>query len=257
MFSNRSRGNFSAKFLHIRVFTIYTKENVMDLHLIEMYGQSSTNLAYKFLEIQQVIQPSTTIEIGSYDGWFSKKIKSTIPNCESIAFEANPHVFHRFYDYYKGVDFRNLAISNKIGEIDFFHGGFLDGSNSTKRHEDWTGRESFKVKSSTLDSQAEGKNNISLWVDVEGASEEVLTGGKNTLKNVNSIYIEVESKVCWENQWIKNDVISYLEQFNLVPIAEEGQYYYNSNLIFLRKSLISEEIINIFHNFFTKTYFYL
>ena len=226
-------------------------------HEVEMYGHSSTNIAYKFLDIQYILRPQTSLEVGAYDGWYSKKMRNINPTCEVIAFEGNPNVIESFKESYHGIDLRNLAISDKTGEIDFFMGGGMDGSNGIKQHREWIGRKPIKVPSSTLDIQAEGKNHIAIWMDVEGANKEVLVGAKNILKNVDSMLIEVETTDYWEDQWVKDDVVEYLDAYNLVPLAEEGQYDSCSNMIFIRKELINKEIKQLFRNFFTKTYFYL
>lgn len=229
----------------------------MDSHLVEMYTQSSTHLGNIFLQIQDILQPETSIEVGSYDGWYSKKMLNKDFDCEVIAFEANPHVYKRFLDSYYGIKFHNRAITNKTGEINFYHGGLLDPSNSLKKHNEWIGRDSIKVTGNTLDLEASGKKSISLWMDVEGSAGEIFEKGENTLKNTLSLYLEVESSTDWKDSWSKDQIFTYLEQFNLVPIAEEGQYYNCSNVIFLKKDRINEDIVKLFHNFFTKTYFYL
>ena len=80
-----------------------------------------------------------------------------------------------------------------------------------------------------------------MWIDVEGSNKEVLNGASEVLKNSQLIYIEVEDKKFWENQWLSDDVIKFLNTYNLIPIGKDfedflGQY----NLIFIKKELLQQ-----------------
>ncbi len=74
---------------------------------------------------------------------------------------------------------------------------------------------------------------------MEGANREVLLGGKNLLENTKALFIEVEHKRIWENQWISKDVHKFLvaKGFSLVSINKQDSC--QSNSIYLKKDSLS------------------
>lgn len=50
-----------------------------------------------------------------------------------------------------------------------------------------------------------------LWVDVEGASREVLLGGREFLAETALLFLEVEHQSYWQNQWLFEDILKFLE----------------------------------------------
>ena len=114
-----------------------------------------------------------------------------------------------------------------------------------KRNEENIEYQQISIPSDTLNNFAinEKINNDtnSMWIDVEGSNKEVLNGASEVLKNSQLIFIEVEDKKFWENQWLSDDVIKFLNTYNLIPIGKDfedflGQY----NLIFIKKELLKQ-----------------
>jgi hypothetical protein len=70
-----------------------------------------------FINIQKVLKPDISVEVGAYDADFSKKAKSF--DIDIFAFEASPYVFNKFKDEMHGIFYINKAISNKNEFIQF------------------------------------------------------------------------------------------------------------------------------------------
>jgi hypothetical protein len=59
------------------------------------------------------------------------------------------------------------------------------------------------------------------------------------LKQVQSIFVEVEDFEFWKDQWLANDVINFLEQAGFAYIARDNEYEKQYNCIFVRTDLLS------------------
>lgn len=191
-----------------------------------------------FLEIQRKLKPALSIEVGAYDAQFSRYMVAVTP--EIYAFEANPLVYARYKDMPR-VNYQNLAISDVSGFVDFeiqTDAGELASNNSIMNRNDNTPKRYVKVPSRTLNELFAGRKRIALWIDCEGASQQVLTGADKVLPNVDSIFIEVERQEFWKNQWLEDDVRSYLNDFGFVMISSRDQYVNQANQIYVRKEYI-------------------
>ncbi len=187
-----------------------------------------------FIDIQKVMLPSLSIEVGAYDADFSKSMVGI--SKEVWAFEASPYVYEKFKNI-EGITYKNLAISNTSGFIEFEiqkDEHKLISNNSIMKRNDKSNKEYINVESKTLNELFEGRKNIALWIDCEGANEQVLTGASQILPNVNSIFIEVETSQYWKDQWIESDVKNYLESFGFRLSLSKPQYTNQYNQIYIR-----------------------
>jgi FkbM family methyltransferase len=220
-------------------FKSVINEGISDNQLSQSNILSNESLINKFIEMQKLIRPSLSIEVGAHEATFSKKMHEITENV--WAFEASPYVFEHFYPI-SGVNYINKAISNVKGKVDFEIQGerdFKTGNNSIlKRNEDK--KYSYvEIDAVTLNDTFKNEKNICLWIDCEGANEQVLTGASNILKNVSSIFIEVEEVEYWKGQWLFNDVESYLLENGFILFARGESEYNNKqyNCIFIKKEL--------------------
>jgi FkbM family methyltransferase len=197
-----------------------------------MYSDKS--MLQSFIDIQKIMLPSLSIEIGAYDADFSKSMVGIAK--EIWAFEASPYVYEKFKDI-EGVNYINLAISNKSGLMDFEiqqNEHNLIANNSIMKRNDNTAKQYIPVESKSLNDLFKDRKNIALWIDCEGANEQVLTGASEILPNVQSIFIEVETVRFWKNQWLENDVKSYLENFGFKLSLSQPQYVNQYNQIYIK-----------------------
>jgi FkbM family methyltransferase len=187
-----------------------------------------------FIDIQKVMLPNVAIEVGAYDADFSRAMVGIAK--EVYAFEASPYVYNKFKNI-NGVDYQNLAISNVSGEIEFelqVDEHRLTANNSIMKRNNNTNKEYIPVPAKTLNELFQEKKNIALWIDCEGANEQVLTGASLVLPNVQSIFIEVETVKFWKNQWVEQDVRDYLLDFGFRLSRSEPQYTNQYNQIYIR-----------------------
>jgi hypothetical protein len=91
-----------------------------------------------------------------------------------------------------------------------------------------------------------------MWIDVEGASEQVLSNSNKTLKQSDSIFIEVEDFKFWQDQWLAEDVIKFLVSQDFIPIARDYEYEKQNNYIFIKSKLMdNNKILNLVQNWQT------
>jgi hypothetical protein len=91
-----------------------------------------------------------------------------------------------------------------------------------------------------------------MWIDVEGATEQVLSSSNKTLKQADSIFIEVEDFKFWQDQWLAEDVIKFLVSQDFVPIARDYEYEKQNNYIFIKSKLMNNnKILGLVENWQT------
>jgi FkbM family methyltransferase len=207
----------------------------------------------KFLNMQKILKPDISIEVGAYDADFSKLIARSVS--KAYAFEASPEVYEKFKDYMENIVYINKAVSNYNGTTQFnidvrFNPSDV-GHNGIKKTSinNWV-KESFEidVECVALDSHFNDldSNNVVLWIDCEGANREVLTGANNLLKNVSSIFIETETEYLFEDAWSEENVIHYLEEKDFSLVYREEAYKNQYNCIFIKQGLITKDILSLY-----------
>jgi FkbM family methyltransferase len=219
-----------------------------------------------FFLIQKEIKPKISIEVGANSAEFSKKIKQDNTNIKSWAFEANPYVHKHYADSLQnaGVEYINAAITNKIGKTRFLiqeaylNNGEWDGKRINRiignnslliRDQDDVLYSAPKIDCNTLDGFfidsgiLNSNDTVCMWIDVEGATEQVLGNSNKTLKQTDSIFIEVEDFKFWQDQWLAEDVIEFLVSQDFVPIARDYEYEKQNNYIFIKSKLMNNNKI--------------
>lgn len=219
-----------------------------------------------FFLIQKEIKPKISIEVGANSAEFSKKIKQDNTNIKSWAFEANPYVHKHYADSLQnaGVEYINAAITNKIGKTRFLiqeaylNNGEWDGKRINRiignnslliRDQDDVLYSAPKIDCNTLDGFfidsgiLNSNDTVCMWIDVEGATEQVLGNSNKTLKQTDSIFIEVEDFKFWQDQWLAEDVIEFLVSQDFIPIARDYEYEKQNNYIFIKSKLMNNNKI--------------
>jgi hypothetical protein len=79
-----------------------------------------------------------------------------------------------------------------------------------------------------------------MWIDVEGACRLVLPGARDLLSKTVVLIVEVEEQPFWgEGHWLRNDVVTYLADLGLVPVARDFEYVHQYNIVFVRAELLN------------------
>lgn len=191
------------------------------------------------------------LEAGAKQAFASRRASKLLPRAAVVAYEANPFTFKRFdtkIDFAgEGVQYRNQALSSEPGTLSFnvrkMEDGTpsADGQGSLLKHTSYEpGHLEVSVEATTLDHTLDEFNghNVALWVDVEGATRQVLAGAARTLEKTSVVFVEVEDKEYWGDQWLSEDVVRALYQAGLEPVARDFQSRYQWNVICVRKSLL-------------------
>jgi FkbM family methyltransferase len=244
-------------------FSLLQLAGYFDLSSPEDRKFSCTTLVELFVDLQRFIRPKAFVEFGAFDANFSQMIRPLHPLSKVIAFEANPHNYKYFtskIDYRaQNIEYNHLAISDRDGGTIDFHvqtsrAGVeappVKGDDSLLKRNVSENYDAYKetqyeicpvdtVRLDTFLCDAQfGLDDFSAWVDVEGALRTALAGAEKTLSRTRSIFIEVEERPFWSGQWLAPDVEKFLEQFGLIPIARDFEYYHQYNMIFVTKEVM-------------------
>lgn len=182
-----------------------------------------------FFDLQGRLRPTFSVEVGAYDGHFSKEIKATHPHMHAYAFEASKPSYDKFQYFqnnFWNVNYLHMAMADHTGTMEFnMHGALPDdaplnsllprvGAPNVKQTVPCTTMDAFFIESGLMGPD----DTACLWLDVEGATGLVLPSSKKFLAQTTSILVEVEHHRFWEGQWMAEDVDQFLtaEGFHLV-----------------------------------------
>lgn len=215
-------------------------------------GQRSVrDLSRLFFHLAKSLGVDLFIEAGAKDAESSRQARRMLSPKRVVAFEANPFVHQRFAKANRiaSVEYEHLALTDKPGTVTFNVRRAQDGtpladgqaSLLKRADESATGFVEVAVKATTLDAYFRGYDfeRAALWIDVEGASHAVLSGGCSVLDKAAVVIIEVEDRRYWgEDQWLRPDVLSFLYDRGLVPVARDFQSRYLYNIVLVRSDLL-------------------
>jgi FkbM family methyltransferase len=196
-----------------------------------------------YIKLQKDLTPDMSIEVGAHEASYSKTMAGL--EIEAFAFEASPYVYNRFKDGLSGIYYINKAVSDKLGTVQFQMQTRTDydksGNNTIKLRNEDTEYEYIDIQSTTLDhyfiDDIKYGKNIALWIDVEGANEDVLLGAEKLLELVSSIHIEVEEIEFWKNQWLHDDVTKYLAGYGFEELSSANVdiHGHQKNIIYIKR----------------------
>lgn len=200
-------------------------------------------------------QPELFIEAGAKDARTSRRARQHLEDARIVAFEANPFVHERFRARNQRpehrIEYHHLALSDGPGEVSFNvrkapdGTPLADGRGSLKEMAAYEhGTESVTVEATSLDRYFADWNGsgCALWIDVEGAAEQVLTGGARILSRADLVFIEVEDRDMWVwgPAWTTHDVIDHLFDRGLVPVARDYQARFQYNVLFASPTMLQD-----------------
>lgn len=214
------------------------------------------NLCYGLIEN---IKPDLLLEIGAFEGSFSKKMKTMLPASRIIAFEANPNVYAHFKNSFigSGVEYLNYAVAKSSGVISLYipksiagkdmpiigrMGSMLEVQLRDSKVEE-VQVASIELDEFLIERKLESSSNA-MWVDVEGAVDIVLSGASLALKNCSLIFCEVESSPVWKDQVLEGGVSEIFRINGFKKVARDCQKWFQHNIIFIKDSLIDDSILS-------------
>jgi len=219
--------------------------------------RSARELTRFFIGLQSALNPDVFIEAGAKDARVSLKVRDLLPAARIVAYEANPYNYAKYSEELchgeHGVEYLNNAVSERPGPVTFrvqravagVPVAPVSGRNSLlPRTGDNVDYEEVTVTGIALDDVfGSGSAHLSLWVDVEGASGLVLRGASELLKRADSVMIEVEQRRFWEGQWLANDVIHFMVERGLVPVARDFEYKSQYNIVFIHEDKLYDSSV--------------
>lgn len=211
----------------------------------EARRESVEDLIELFFSLVEAAGIDAFVEAGAKDGGASSRAVSEFGLSNVVAFEANPYTHKRFHKRLvkAGVKHEHLALSETSGTVEFLvrlkEDGtpIADGQGSLLVRPDHTpGYESVSVEAVTLDEYYadDPSASFAMWVDVEGASSQVLRGGSTLLSRTDLVFIEVEDLQKWDGQeWLHDDVVGFFSEHGLKPVARDTQSRHQFNVLFV------------------------
>lgn len=246
-------GASQADLIRMQDLVLMQQARLHDLSERSSRRQSAAAVQTLFLDLQTVLQPQVTLEIGALFAQFSQEMSRR--GAEAHAFEANPHTHGAFVRRLArrapAMKYHHLAISDADGEAIFQIRRAASGrpmrkatNNSLLPREDPdTDHETVTVPASRLDSflarNGLAEKSFSAWIDVEGALGKVTAGFGTALKSCLSMIVEVEEKRFWQDQMLVQDVMAYMDGQGMVPVARDFEYRHQYNLVYLRKDIFA------------------
>jgi FkbM family methyltransferase len=202
----------------------------------------NTNSKKKFIEFLATQKINTLIDVGASHGNFIELVRSVNPSCDVFAFEPLPNAYKVLINKFQNdhsVKLYNLAIGNKIGEIQFFENEYSFSSSvlrlGDKHIEEFPYAKSVSnrlvhidcLDNVVLDDQI--KRPIILKIDVQGLEKEVIEGAVKILSLVDYVLIEVSFEELYEGQSLFEEVNHKLNKLGLFYNGSFGQLYSSSN----------------------------
>lgn len=221
--------------------------------------QARTRVEEAFRDLCADVAPALGLEIGAHEARFSRWLRTAVPHAQCLAFEANPFVHEKYAAELAevGVDYRHLAITDVEGTVDLripreFYNPEHDRHFSKDRtnpmasladHRLAEVHDDVPVPAARLDDVVRRETDLGdgddvvAWIDVEGASQQVLSSGEGVLRRAALVYIEVESQPVWDGQWLDVDVARFLAGCDLVPVLRDVQRPGQYNVVYARADI--------------------
>ena len=176
----------------------------------------------------------TVVDVGANTGQFASAVRALLPSATIFSFEPLPDCFQTLrrrlerYGRFKGFC---TALGDTAGEVTFWRSGASESSSPLPmsslhgRLFPWTRKtEQCTVRMGRLDDYLDdlvGERKIFLKIDVQGYERNVLLGGREFLKHVHMVLIEVGIDGLYEGQ------ASFQEVYELM---RELGFHYRGNL---------------------------
>ena len=211
-------------------------------------------LLQTYVAMVKALRPEVVLEIGAHEARFSVSVRRAAKeeDLKVVAFEANPDVWntHQARLAKEGVEYRNLAVADRAGTLRFRvplvrgQEGRTTGSLLEFSARMATEFVEHEVEAVRLDDQ--GFARAALWIDVEGATREVLAGAETTLGTCVAAFVEVEEDERWPGQMVADAVLDHFESRGFAALLRDVQRDWQYNVLFVRKDLLFDHRITPF-----------
>lgn len=179
-------------------------------------------------------QPNIVCDVGSYNGDEAARFRSLLSDAHIFIFEGSKQNIDRYISPREDLKFVNIhhtAVSDHDGETTFY---ILEAreegidwrrmANSLNPRVDGHEGVPVIVPCTTLDSffqnETGGDKTFALWIDVEGALDQVIRGAESVLQQTVLLKVEIERKAFWEGQILANEVVSLIESKGFISLGD-------------------------------------
>lgn len=205
-----------------------------------------------------ICKPSIVCDVGAFNGDESFRFAKALPASLIYAFEASHRNYMQFFventrfDALGNFTAVHSAVSDRVGTADFH---ILEANTSVP---DWRraansllprldGHEAavVTVPCTTLDAyfadRASNEDSFALWIDVEGALDQVLRGGVDVLRRTFIVRAELEWKELWQGQALAQQIVHEFERLGFVLLGDTyaPDAYAQSDAVFVRRNIFS------------------
>jgi FkbM family methyltransferase len=165
------------------------------------------------------------MEVGAGMGFLST-FCAKVNNNKVVAYEANPNMIKLIKENYilnnVKPNIKNIILSDKVGEVEFYIEKNFYSSSTQKRTED---AELIKVKTENINNEIEKYKSTFLIIDIEGGEKDLIKKIDFSNNNINKILIELHPHVIGDKN--TNEVLKYIIDNNfLLDTAKSGNYVY-------------------------------
>lgn len=191
-----------------------------------------------FMVLLRFVPVQIVCDVGAADGRHTEKFALARRRSRIIAFEADPNTFtllkQREILQQPRIELVNAAVSSRSGVAPFNIIGDKDtghwragGSSLLLRSEKGL-RVAREIRQDTVKAVTLGEflgsppNNhgrIAVWIDVEGASYEVVRGMAAVASRVAFLQLEVEEVPYWEGEKLKPEIVEELANLGFVEVG--------------------------------------
>lgn len=178
--------------------------------------------------------PLIVYDIGSRDGQDARQMHHSLPNTVTYAFEAHPFEYAIHKNANADINWINMAIYDRDGEIAFYPKSIGSGIHSIRDRgsEFGTGQMLVPCQKMATFLRENGLNAPHVVkVDVEGCSLEVLKSFDEYINDVLFFHMESEEEQYFSGQFLQDTVFSYLEAKGFVKVmysTTEGSNQHDS-----------------------------
>lgn len=207
----------------------------------------------KYFDLDKI---KVVFDVGSLNGmesvWFTQLLK----DAKIYSFEANPSTYLNVSDNqknYKNANCFNLAISDFVGETDFYITTENIGASSILKPMGGYAGTSYEIinADATTIKEFSINNNVDnidiLWMDLQGSELRALKGMGDMLKTTKIICSEVGLKPYYEGHNLYDEICNYLYEYGFEISKTEYPFTYTRDMdsyecdfIFINKNLIEK-----------------
>ena len=222
----------------------------------EIMGHRDIKMRSMFDNFIVMLQPSIVCDIGAMDRTESLRFSKLNKSLKVHAFEANPTNYKQYFGpntslaATPNIVCEHLAITNFDGStkfnilnVDNTSEDWRRGASSMMQRNEVLNHTVVEVPCKTINSyfgDEIAKNSFMLWIDVEGALEQVIQGGAGVLRRTLALRVEVEQVEYWKDQKLAAEIKRMFQKSGFVEIADtyEPGGYLQSDKLFLNSKFL-------------------